>query len=149
MIEIEKKNDYKSKYNPSNRPTEEAQDISPTGNQFFQEEFDSGQFMREIINPDLKNDEKFRQFLTKELKVSNIQPKDLREVVDLTDLAFQAKSIKAEGFSDFLLLLREVKLSASSSLKGFERAMETSVINVQKIDTNEKGKLKDKLLGRS
>jgi len=131
-------------------PTESREEALPVaGEQFFQEDFDSGQFMKEVITPDLKSDEKFRKFLTKELKISNISKKDLREIIDLTDLAFQAKMMGAKEFADFLLLLRETKLSGSSSLGGFERQMETSVINIQKISANEKAlHLRDKLLGR-
>ena len=118
------------------------------GGKMFQDEMTSPEFMSKMITPDLKNAEQFKDFLTKELKVSNIKSNDVRKIVEMNDLAFQTRKLGAGDFSDFLILLKETTLSASSSVKGFERQMEASNINIHSLEEKKGVQMKDRLLGR-
>ncbi|HPQ79497.1 MAG TPA: hypothetical protein PLG47_03545 [Candidatus Dojkabacteria bacterium] len=118
------------------------------GGKMFQEEMTSPEFMAKMITPDLQSAEQFKDFLSKELKVSNIKSTDVRKIVEMNDLAFQTRKLGACDFSDFLILLKETTLSASSSVKGFERTMEASNINIHSLDEKKGVQMKDRLLGR-
>lgn len=127
-----------------------GEELDKNDQSFFEMDVTKERFLKGMITPDLKEHERFKDFFSKELKVSNIQSKDLKELLEITDLAFQIKNLGAEDFSYFLLLLRDTKLSATSSLKGFERLTEATSVNVHSLEEKGKtsGKLKEMLLGR-
>jgi len=93
----------------------------------FEQKEGMSELMREIMKPDLAKD---NDFLTKELKISNIKRADLDFINEITDIALQWKDVGAKDFAKFLITLRDVHLSATSSVDGFERTME--VTDIQK-----------------
>ena len=86
------------------------------------------EYLKFIVNPDLKK--KVGVFFTKELKVSNIKRDDIQDVAERTDLAWQTWLMAGQHlpfektFAFFLLMDRDVRLSASSSVDATERTLQ-------------------------
>jgi len=104
--------------------------------------------MKAIMNPDLSNKERGTDVLTKELKISNIQPKHLQSITDMTDISIQWFNYGATDFSQFLILLRDTFLSGTSSVNGFERNAQISDVRRYEVKESEKEGIRQKLFSR-
>ena len=131
-------NVYKEIYDEFQQRHADDAEIMNIDNTMFTEPPSKEQFLSEIIKPDLSKDPRFANFLTKELKVSNIRRDDLALLLTFTDLAWQWHELGAPEFSEFLVLLRDGMLSGTSSVGGFERTKEVTSVNIHEL--KEEGK---------
>ena len=97
----------------------------------------SDELIKEIMRPDLYKF--YPTLLSKELKLSNIKREDLSDIDEETDLALQWMMLGGDEFSNFLIVKRDVKLSATSSVNGFERTAEITDIQKQEIKEEKQG----------
>lgn len=96
------------------------------------------EILERLMRPDLAEDKEHYPEMTKELKVSNIKRMDMENVMDLSDLSIQWRRLKATDFADFLLRLRDIALSLTSSVDGFERAISQTEIREQRFTEEKK-----------
>lgn len=111
----------------------------------FQKATDMPELLKSIMKPDMAEK---NEFLTKELKISNIKRVDLEMIVEMTDLALQWMEKGAKDFAFFLITLRDVYLSSTSSIDGFERMAEITEIRRQELKEEEQRGLFGKMFNR-
>lgn len=113
------------------------------------EEPTRAELLKEMIHPDRQKTS--NGFLNKELKISNVTRQDvgsIGSILNLTDIALQCHAEGAEEAAAFFIDIRDTFLSATSSVKGFERKMEVSDINITNI-TPDKKKAFDNLYNKN
>jgi len=96
--------------------------------------------IRAIIQPHYQ--ELSNGIINKDLKISNLTEIQQSLVVEMTDVALQCIQIGCYGFAWHLIQVRETMLCSSSSLKGFERQVEVSNINIHKLPAEMKDRWK-------
>lgn len=99
------------------------------------------ELLRLLIEPDLSKHEKFKQYLTKDLKTGNFTSHEqMHTAVELTDLSFQTRRMGAEDFADFMLLMRETNGAVTDSFEGFMARIARSEIKIEDIKIADKKK---------
>ena len=101
--------------------------------------FDHPELIKFLTTPDLAA--KGVTLITKEMKISNIKRNDLEDILDLTDLSFQMTTVGATRMADFFLIMRDAKLSATSSIDGFERREQNRTYHEELIREEKSGGL--------
>lgn len=117
----------------------EQQNDENNGEQYFDPETEStqSQMLHELIHPHFEDE---NDIINKELKISNLDSKSLSLIVEMSDIALQCELMGAHVFSKHLTLVRDSLLCASSSLKGFERQMQVTSINIHKLPSEARDK---------
>lgn len=107
------------------------------------------EIQREMMRPDLYSTKETPLF-TKEMKMSNIKRKDMEMAIEETDLAWWYRHLCASRenedgspvksrFADFLINIRDARLSMSCSLEGFQQKMMNTTIQELQMKEEKKG----------
>ena len=117
------------------------------------------EMMKKLLTPDLADkiglgvtdangNEVFISLLSKELKGSNINRKDLPEIEELSDLIIQWSKIGAIDFALFLLYMRDTKLSITSSIDGFQTLAANREVHEHYVKEEQKRGITDRIFRR-
>lgn len=101
------------------------------------------ELLKLLVIPELTNDPKFKQYLTKDLKTSNYKSEaEMQQASEYTDIAYQTALMigKMDGFPLFMLMMRETNGAIAGSRDGFIAKIARSEIKIEDIKISDKKK---------